>query len=103
MMCFVKLSIVYLVAESRPARKDYNKLRGDDNVTKGDKDTSTTTTTTNNTTATTEEHLDNAPNYTNVYGVNNEPQDTDTDSSFTDLELDDRDEFTDSDYGMVNK
>lgn len=62
-------------------------MRGDDNATK-DKDT--------------EEHLDNAPNYTNVYGVNNEPQDTDTDSSFTDLELDDRDEFTDSDYGMVN-
>lgn len=79
-----------LITDSRPARKDYNKLRGEDNNVTKNKDNENG------------EQLDNGPNYRNVYNVNNEtPQiDTDTDSSFTDLELDDdRDEFTDSDYG----
>lgn len=77
-------------------------MRGDDNVTTTTAGTGTAAATNGNKN-TTEEHLDNVPeNYTNVYGVNNEPHDTDTDSSFTDLELDDdRDEFTDSDYGKV--
>lgn len=85
---FYLIFFFYLILDSRPARKDYNKLRGDDNATKN-KDNENG------------ENLDNGPNYRNVYNVNNETQiDTDTDSSFTDLELDDeREEFTDSDYG----
>lgn len=73
----------FFVTENRPARKNYNKLSGED--------ISRTKT----------EHLDNVDackqEGCTTHDTNN---DTDTDSSFTDIELDDRDDFSDdSDYG----
>lgn len=82
-----------LFTESRPARKDYNKLSGADDlggITAKD------------------EVLDNEEVCRNNCnnGVDNDNHehhhDTDTDSSFTDFDIDEREEFSDeSDYGEL--
>jgi hypothetical protein len=71
------------VAESRPARKNYNKLTGED------------------VSRTRSDHLDNVDSCKEEQCAKHDANnDTDTDSSFTDIELDDRDDFSDdSDYG----
>lgn len=79
-------SNIHLLSENRPARKDYNKLAGEElSVTPAK-----------------EEQLDNEAVCRNNCSQN-EQHDTDTDSSFTDFEIDERDEFSDdSDYGTYN-
>ncbi|KAK5649301.1 hypothetical protein RI129_000330 [Pyrocoelia pectoralis] len=72
------LNVINNNSESRPARKDYNKLAGEEISVTPSKD----------------EQLDNE-----TVCRKNEHHDTDTDSSFTDFEIDERDEFSDdSDY-----
>lgn len=68
-----------LVSDNRPARKDYNKLSGEENsVTYC---------------------LDNEPACKDDC-ANNESTTTDIETNFTDVEIDDRDDFSDdSDYG----
>ena len=71
--------------ESRPARKDYDKLSGEEQVGKNRNAT-----------------LDNegACRTSQEYPVSNGSVETDSESNFTDLEVDERDEFSDdSDYG----
>ncbi|EFA12877.2 uncharacterized protein LOC103314906 [Tribolium castaneum] len=69
-------------SENRPARKNYNKLTGED-VSRLKSD-----------------HLDNVAECKDQGCTTHDPNnDTDTDSDFTDIELDDRDDFSDdSDY-----
>lgn len=69
--------------DNRPARKDYNKLTGNGNDDQQNDITAAI--------------LDNDPAYKKNCIVNG-ANDTDTESSFTDIELDDRDDFSDSDY-----
>lgn len=72
--------------ESRPARKEYNKLSGEDQTAKKEST----------------DLLDNdsARNKDNADCVGGNSLDSDTDSSFTEIEMDDRDDFSDdSDYG----
>lgn len=75
----------FYFSESRPARKEYNKLSGDEQTTKKSS-----------------EFLDNenACNKNSTDCVGGNSLDSDTDSSFTEIDMDDRDDFSDdSDYG----
>ncbi|XP_031355779.1 uncharacterized protein LOC116180087 [Photinus pyralis] len=79
------LNVINNNSESRPARKDYNKLAGEEISVASSK----------------EEQLDNE-SVCRKNCAQNEHHDTDTDSSFTDFEIDERDDFSDdSDYANV--
>lgn len=83
MLFYERLSMcANIVSESRPARKDYNKLAGEENNAN----------TTNKST-----RLDNDP----VCRDDDEsPGGNDSDPTFTDIEIDDQEDFSDdSDYG----
>lgn len=69
--------------ENRPARKNYNKLNSKEDASRS--------------------RTDNLDNVAACKEEECSGHETDTDSSFTDLELDDRDDFSDdSDYGMLD-
>ncbi|KAK9882207.1 hypothetical protein WA026_019720 [Henosepilachna vigintioctopunctata] len=72
-------------SKPRPPRKAYNKLGSKEEQTKATG------------------HLDNdaSPKKDDLSGNGNSGNDTDTDSSFTDIEIDDGNEFSDSDYGEL--
>lgn len=75
-----------ILSENRPARKEYHKLSGDDQTAK-----KKSTDLLDN---------DNACNKDSTDCVGGNSLDSDTDSSFTEIEMDDRDDFSDdSDYG----
>ncbi|CAH1967464.1 unnamed protein product [Acanthoscelides obtectus] len=80
--------------QHRPARKDYNKLTGGEEQSKSDKSHATSA-------SEDEEQLDNQDAYRGIDESGNHISgDSDTDSSFTDIEMDNRDDFSDdSDYG----
>nr|CAH7717217.1 unnamed protein product [Callosobruchus chinensis] len=83
---------VFSASENRPARKDYNKLSGSEDQSKSGKNNHATSASEDG------EHLDNQESYEEC--SNHTPGDSDTDSSFTDIEMDNRDDFSDdSDYG----
>ncbi|KAK9720051.1 hypothetical protein QE152_g22326 [Popillia japonica] len=86
--------------ESRPARKDYNKLTGDDQHLLQDKEDihqETSQQSQNEDVKNKHEKLDNETIFRDEL-TNNELIETDSESTFTDIDLD-RDDFTDdSDY-----
>lgn len=93
----------FLFSESRPARKDYNKLTGDDQHLLQDKEDihqETSQQSQNEDVKNKHEKLDNETIFRDEL-TNNELIETDSESTFTDIDLD-RDDFTDdSDYGML--
>lgn len=86
MLTIINAWIVF--SENRPARKEYNKLSGDEQTTK------------KKTTDLLDNDNENGCNKDSTDCVGGNSLDSDTDSSFTEIEMDDRDDFSDdSDYG----